>query len=202
MNNTKLTFQDKLDDLIYSEQARGEGAKRRSVNDIAKDIGIDNSMLSKYRNGKSLTIDSLVKIAKYFDKSTDYLLGLSDTESLTPDRNNAEKYFGLSPDAATSLRVYFNSMRTTKDQKDMGQWFLSSVWFAKLISMMQEYKSATVAEMAVISKPSDTIHEVRVDYGADKPETIRRKAAKVEMIDVILKIAEVIDEGVKEDGKH
>lgn len=46
---------------------------------LAKDSGISKSVLSDYCNGKvQPTAEVIVIIAKYFDVSADYLLGLSD----------------------------------------------------------------------------------------------------------------------------
>ncbi len=46
---------------------------------LAKDSGISKSVLSDYCNGKvQPTAEAIVIIAKYFDVSADYLLGLSD----------------------------------------------------------------------------------------------------------------------------
>ena len=46
---------------------------------LTKDTGIDNGLISKWRNGLQLpSAESLVKLADYFDVSTDYLLGRTD----------------------------------------------------------------------------------------------------------------------------
>lgn len=46
-------------------------------------VGLSNGTYNKWRNGSKPTIDTVVKIAKCFGKSTDYLLGLD-----TPDNEN------------------------------------------------------------------------------------------------------------------
>lgn len=47
---------------------------------LAMDTGISKSVLSDYCNGKvQPTADVIIVPAKYFDVSTDYLLGLTDT---------------------------------------------------------------------------------------------------------------------------
>lgn len=55
--------------------------KERSVTKykLAKDTGISKSVLSDYCKGNvQPTADVIIVIAKYFDVSTDFLLGLSD----------------------------------------------------------------------------------------------------------------------------
>ncbi|MCI8358094.1 MAG: helix-turn-helix domain-containing protein [Lachnospiraceae bacterium] len=48
-------------------------------NPVAKDLGISSSVLTKWKNGISYPNgEILISIAKYFDCSIDYLVGLSD----------------------------------------------------------------------------------------------------------------------------
>lgn len=49
---------------------------------LSKDIGVSEGHISDWKNGKSSpTSERLVKIAKYFGVTTDYLLGASYEES-------------------------------------------------------------------------------------------------------------------------
>lgn len=51
---------------------------------LAAELGISQQMLSKYeRDVTTIKVDILKKLAKYFDVTTDYLLGLSDVMFLT-----------------------------------------------------------------------------------------------------------------------
>lgn len=54
--------------------------KRGLIQEIlASELGITQQMLSKYeRDITIIKIDILIKLAKYFNVTTDYLLGLSD----------------------------------------------------------------------------------------------------------------------------
>lgn len=45
----------------------------------AKDISIDRSLFSKWKNGQSPTLIMLIKLADYFGCSIDYLIGRSDS---------------------------------------------------------------------------------------------------------------------------
>jgi len=48
--------------------------------DVADAIGVDRSHFSKYELGKlEVNNDMLVALAKYFDVSTDYILGIKDS---------------------------------------------------------------------------------------------------------------------------
>lgn len=45
---------------------------------LSREIGINNSSLLFWKRGKTPKMDSLIKIAEYFDVSIDYLVGRSD----------------------------------------------------------------------------------------------------------------------------
>lgn len=46
-----------------------------SANQLAKDVGLSNSAISEWKKGKGRpSSDAIIKLAKYFDVSTDYLL--------------------------------------------------------------------------------------------------------------------------------
>lgn len=48
---------------------------------LASELGITQQMLSKYERDIALVkVDVLIKIAKYFNVTTDYLLGVSDVK--------------------------------------------------------------------------------------------------------------------------
>ena len=50
-------------------------------NPIAKDLGISSAVLTKWKNGVSYPNgEVLINIARYFDCSIDYLVGLSDEQ--------------------------------------------------------------------------------------------------------------------------
>lgn len=51
--------------------------------DIAKVLGISQQYYSKYENGKfTIPIELIIKLAKYYDVSIDYIVGLSDEKKI------------------------------------------------------------------------------------------------------------------------
>ena len=46
-------------------------------NPVGKEIGLSSGIISKWKNGGIPNGETLMKLAKYFDVSIDYLLGLS-----------------------------------------------------------------------------------------------------------------------------
>lgn len=56
-----------------------------SSKEASKNFGIPLSSLGHYLTGRMPSIEKLIKIAKYFNVSTDYLLGVSDTRNCSND---------------------------------------------------------------------------------------------------------------------
>lgn len=52
---------------------------------LEADLGFGNSSIKKWEKSSSPSIDKIVKVASYFDVSTDYLLGRSDFEKSIHD---------------------------------------------------------------------------------------------------------------------
>ena len=52
---------------------------------LSEFLNIKQNTYSQYENGqRQLPIDTLIKLAEYFDTSTDYILGLTDTSEKYP----------------------------------------------------------------------------------------------------------------------
>lgn len=61
--------------------------------DFAKKIGVSNTVLSRYESGdRKPDYDTLQVIADFFEVSTDYLLGRTDTPALTPQEHNNPEF--------------------------------------------------------------------------------------------------------------
>lgn len=69
--------------------------------EIAKAIGITPQAFSYYMNGRQPPFEILIKIAKYFNVTTDYLLGLSDFRN--PESKEMNTKTGLSEKAIAFL---------------------------------------------------------------------------------------------------
>jgi transcriptional regulator with XRE-family HTH domain len=84
-----------------------------SLNQLAKDIGVTAQSLSLYENSKrTINIDLLNDIAKYFNVSADYLIGLSDVASLDTDMQAVCDYIGLDD---VSVGIVKNAATTRKN---------------------------------------------------------------------------------------
>lgn len=74
--NCKLTFGEKIKDLRTSPN-------KRSLEEVASATGISSSTLSSYENmdsAESITVEPLLKLAKYYGVTADYLLGMTDNK--------------------------------------------------------------------------------------------------------------------------
>lgn len=69
------SFIDNLKDLILESNL--------SLRQLAQDSGVSAMQYSRYLNGSTPTVDTTLKIAKYFKCSLDYLFGLTDIKNYT-----------------------------------------------------------------------------------------------------------------------
>ncbi|MFZ7807720.1 MULTISPECIES: helix-turn-helix domain-containing protein [Bacillus cereus group] len=57
--------------------------KKLTQQDIADVLGIEKSNISRFESGKqSLSSENIIKTAKYFNVSVDYILGISDYKTI------------------------------------------------------------------------------------------------------------------------
>lgn len=77
--------------------------------DVAKSIGVSRQALGKWANGETVPdIIDLKKLAKYFNVSADYLLGLTNNKTNDITVKAICEYTGLSDEAVESLADYIN----------------------------------------------------------------------------------------------
>lgn len=71
---------------------------------IADEMGCDVSTVTKHYNGtRNLTIDFIAMYARYFNVSSDYLLGLSEVRTVSPDTAMICRVTGLDDKAVQTL---------------------------------------------------------------------------------------------------
>lgn len=96
---TTRIFSERLSDLVDAEKSKG-----KKLAEIANEIGISSGALSEWcADTKTPTIDMAVRVAKYFGKPTDWLLGLSEHSTLKEDVKAAAIYTGLSDQSIEAL---------------------------------------------------------------------------------------------------
>lgn len=95
-------FPDRLQDLINNQKT----LYGKTIDTIGKEMGCSKTSLSEWQNGKKYpNSEQLVKIARYFKVTTDYLLGLTDTPALNADIRQVADYTGLWGTAISMLHI-------------------------------------------------------------------------------------------------
>lgn len=85
--------------------------------DLAKVLGIAKTTLAAYEQGKSEpNIDTIIKIADFFNITTDYLLGHSDGRKL--ENQEIYEYLGLIDESIETLSIFkqLENNKYTKNQ--------------------------------------------------------------------------------------
>ena len=117
--------------------------RKVTAREVAEETGIDASTLSRLGKGKiqKVSDDVLLRLAKYFDVSTDFLLGLTDL----PDKMYyTVEELGLSPLAAKNL--YTGAVNA-----EVVSSLLEETHFHQIINMIDNYLSGRYeAERAVV----------------------------------------------------
>ena len=128
-------LQDRLREL---RDARGI----KSQDKLADLVGVTRSTYGRVENGQTKTIssDMLIKLAKFYNVPTDYILGLSDT----PENTGYDiKELGLSVEAAKNLY-------TKKVDPNVASLLLANDKFAGVTKLIATYFSGTMASMMVL----------------------------------------------------
>lgn len=94
----------------------------RTQQEIADGAGITRQNLGKFLLGETKPdVDTLEKLATFFNVSTDYLLGRTDVKPIDPSLDAAVEYTGLSPNSIHNI-LYFAKrckFRYEKNKKEL-----------------------------------------------------------------------------------
>lgn len=102
MENIKKVIADRLDILMVEAEKHGKNQKQISI-----ETDIPSNSLSQYHNGsREIRAYNLIKLAKYFNVSTDYLLGLTDVKSTSLDVQQICKLIWLSEEALKTICLF------------------------------------------------------------------------------------------------
>ena len=127
---------------------------------IAKELGCDTSTITKHYNGdRGITTDYLIKYAKYFNVSADYLLGLSNAKSINPEMQAASKYTGLNDD---SLFMLHHSTKSGALVSETNNFLLD--FFSCLFSQFVDFREKMEEKYAVYVYKTDNPYEFEEDY--------------------------------------
>lgn len=124
---------------IFRELMDSNNVKR---DDIAKELGVSSVAIGQYYNGDTLpSIENLIKIARYFDVSTDYLLGLTPISSSIAGVRDVCEFTGLSEGAILSITEYWKDIpEEWQESKDVLSAFMESTSLFYVLSYVFDYK--------------------------------------------------------------
>lgn len=107
-----MTTEQKIDFLFKEKKEQGISARS-----ILNELELSPTALSEWNRGKSHpTVETIIKLAKYFDVSTDYLLGLTDEPNYLSDNANTSTELIKRPKYDVSDKFMEDYMNLLKDK--------------------------------------------------------------------------------------
>ena len=144
--------------------------RKLTLKELAEGTGLEISTLSRIENGtvKRVSDDVLLKLARFFGVSTDFLLGVTDV----PDKKNYTiEELGLSPEAARNLY-------TGRVNSRVINLLLSHPDFATLTDRIADYWDDTLAAgLAAQNQLYDSVSELMMRI-TKEDKALRQAAAK------------------------
>lgn len=101
--------------LKFLRNEKGENLEK-----IAKYLDVSIQTISNYENEKrEMTPDTIIKLAEYFNVSTDYLLGKSDIRNIEEDFKFAyhKETEGLSEDEIKEALEFYKKIKYGKEKE-------------------------------------------------------------------------------------
>lgn len=128
-NFNKKVFKSRIGELIDNKRDLGNIKAKEQ----AKEIGIDFGTLFKYKRGELIPrIDALYELAKYYNVSADFLLGLSESNAPNiNDRDIVEK-LGLTDRSRETLQLI-------KENKDLKTGWHNYSLYLEIINLLIQY---------------------------------------------------------------
>lgn len=154
---TTKVFADRLDSLVKNTKRK----TGKTETQIAKEIGVVKSNLSKYQNdGGEAGINNLVKIAQYFGVTTDYLLGLVEYETTDKNQKITCKTTGLSVSAIKAIqelqKLQVKVLDTLLTQPNMSYWLTEIYRISLSVCICQQLEKEKQVELASTDHPELT----------------------------------------------
>lgn len=141
------------------------------------DFGVTRQTISNWQLGESVPdIVKLTEIAKYFNVSTDYLLGISDTKSLDVTARAAVEYTGLSESAVEKLNIgivdskaYGARLNPQKknDYSRIASEFICSSEFSEIIHRLADAEKCARKEGLLRNLNDDRYTALTTNYEGD-----------------------------------
>ena len=98
--------------------AETRGKADESQADLAAALGVKREMVTYWENGtRPIKAETIIEIAKRYNVSADYLLGLSDSPAVSEDMRTAVKVTGLTEKAIENARQFCYPVSGTESER-------------------------------------------------------------------------------------
>lgn len=154
---TTNRFRELIDNEKYKNISRAE---------IAKATDCDTSTITKYYNGqRQLSVDSVIKFAKYFNVSSDYLLGLSNVATTNINLKSICEYTGLDESTVNTLHYFRKSNHNNcstmefinkiiilafSQRRNINQYFFELEDFKEIFPDLCEFHNANENQLSIL----------------------------------------------------
>ena len=104
MNCKKNTIGQRINTVLAEKNIKQK--------DLASALGVTDNTISYYVSGKRIpNTEQIIKISKFLNVSSDYLLGLADEPSNDPEINDIKAYTGLTENSIEFLHSLFCDLK-------------------------------------------------------------------------------------------
>ncbi len=140
--------------------------------EIAEKLNCDTSTITKHYNGdRDITTDFVIKYAKYFNVSADYLLGLLREATTDVNMKYMCDYLGLNEDAIKNLsknNKFIGGKTPIEDERflqDVHNLFFTDMAYGKIIGYLRAYIFSLSIEDIYLDIPNEltSLSETKAD---------------------------------------
>lgn len=169
--------------IIYKKMGVNLGMKRgeRSQKNIAELINMKEGNYNTIEAGKGerhLKDIQLIKLAKFYNVSTDYLLGLTDEPSCVPEVQEINQKYGLTEKALKNLEKY--NLIAKKDKT------FTHIETLNLILSQENLKIWTLIDRYLNMKIEDErIMAINEEGKVELSNTLEKKSTNLSLLDVV-----------------
>lgn len=174
-DNLSITTK-RLRELIDNYEKQGDEYTRTK---IKEGIQCDLSTITKhYNGGREVNSDFIVRYAKFFNVSADYLLGLSDAPTSDKELQGVCDYTGLSPKAVRIITAFLDkkNQEVTKycynlehewigsclwNQREILNSFIEEGHLTELISVISDYQFGLESDIERMNELIPMMEEVK-----------------------------------------
>ena len=170
-DNLSITTK-RLRELIDNYEKQGDNHTRTTIKDS---IHCDLSTITKHYNGdREVNSDFIVRYAKFFNVSADYLLGLSDAPTSDKELQGVCDYTWLSPNAVKKLHDDYEIIKAacsseglsdriktvySEDRRKLLSDFIANGHLSQLIEIIHDYSLELKSAAGLMESAAITLRE-------------------------------------------